>query len=348
MALGSVAVRRILGLGLAVLLVAGTRLLLHYVTEFEDRIPVTVVLGEAGVGLNTGSDVKVRGVRVGQVVEVRFEDGQALADLEVDRVPRIPRDLDVVVTAKTLLGPKQVELRPRGRLVEPWLAAGDVIEAGPEHGPTEVQDVLHELESVFDDIPNEELATLIEAFSGFDERDAETVGRNIDQGAELAEFGARTADDQLARLSAFADVVEALATRTDDINRLGRSLPEWVGFLPDRQADVRAALDALSSFSVGLAEFLETDEASIRRLMVLGDRIGEVLDPRMHEIGDFVQGIYRYSRMFGSHGGSLSDGTEHAWFRAHIGDEGEMGRFCEQMPEEFRAALPGCTARETD
>lgn len=337
---------RVLGLALAVFLTAASVAAIHYVDEAEAGYPVTAVLGEAGTGLHAGSDVKIRGVLVGAVVEVAFEDGRAVAYLEIDDDVEVPRDVDVVVTAKTLLGPKQVELRPDGPLRAPFLEPGAVISAHADHGPTEVQDVIHELEAVFGDIPTEELVVLVDAMGSFTVEDGEVIARNIDQGAELADFGARTADAQLERIAALADLVEALAPRADDLNRLAHSLPTWTSVLPDRQADVRASLDALSSFSIGLAELLEVEEADIRRMMVLGDRIGAVIEPRIHEIGDLIHGVYRYSRMFGQHGGSLDDGTEHSWFRAHLGDEGQFGEFCEQLPDELREALPGCVARD--
>lgn len=336
---------RLAGMALAVLLVGLGYLTYHYVSERDAGIEVLAVLGESGPGLNVGSDVKLRGVLVGEVVGLGFEEGQAQALLEIDRDQRIPREVDVVVTAKTLLGPKQVELHPEGRLEPPYLEHGDAVVAGPDHGPTEVQDVLHELEALFADVEPADLATLVDALGAFDVEDGEIVATNIELGGELAEFGARTADDQLARIGALADVVEALGPRAQDMNRLARTAPQWASLLPDRQAEVRASLDALSAFSVGLAELLETEEATISQLMVLGDRVGAVIEPRVHEVGNLIQGIYRYSRMFGQHGGSLDDGTEHALFRVHVGEEGEFERFCESLPEPLEEAAPGCVAR---
>ncbi len=341
----NIAHSRVLGLALAVLLIAGGRLAIHYVNQLDAGYQVLAVLGESGPGLNVGSDVKVRGVLVGEVVDLAFEDGRAQALLEIRPDERIPRHVEVVVTAKTLLGPKQVELRPGGPLAPPFLEHGDTVSADPDHGPTEVQDVLHELEDLFADIEPAQLATLVDALGSFDVEDGEILARNIELGAELADFGARTADDQLARIGAMADLVEALAPRAQDINRLAATVPEWTSLLPDRQADVRASLDALSAFSVGLAELLEEEEQRIGRLMVLGDRIGAVIEPRVHEIGNLIHGVYRYSRMFGQHGGSLDDGTEHAMFRVHVGEEGTFRQFCESLPDPLRAAAPGCVAQ---
>ncbi len=336
--------RRIVGAVAVILLIAGSKLLFAEVSSQEGAFQVSAVLGDAGSGLREGSDVKLRGVAVGEVVELSFVDGRARATLELEERYRIPRDVEIVVTGKTLLGPKQVELRPHGPLEPPLLSADDALEVGEADEPTEVQDVLAELEELFDHVAPGDLATVVDALGSFDEQDAEIVGRNVDQGAELAAFGARTADEQIARLAALADVLAALADRVDDFNRLNRTLPRWVSLLPDRQADVRTALGSVAAFSDTLAGFLEVERATIRRLLVTGDAIGAVIEPRVGEIGDFVQGLYRYARNFGEHGGSLDDGTEHSWFRAHVGEEGQAEEFCSQLPPELQEAAPGCVA----
>jgi virulence factor Mce-like protein len=336
------AVQRIAGFAAAVLLIALGRLLIAGVNQMDAGYPITAVLGDAGVGLSEGHDVKMRGVLVGEVMQVDFQDGRAVAQLEIDENQVVPDEVDVIVTAKTLLGPKQVELHPRRALEPPFLQAGDTIAAPDGHSPTELQDVVHEFEAVFGAIPADDLAALVDAMGSFNLDDAETFRRNLDQGAELTDFGARTADAQLARMTELADVMESLGGVTQDITRLSRSLPTWTSLLPDRQADIRAGLDALSSFSIGLAEMLEVQEPSIRELMVLGDRVGGVIEPRVHEIGEMVFGIFRYMRVFGEHGGSLNDGTEHTWFRSHLFAEGEAEEFCQQLPPELAAALPGC------
>ncbi|MBW3561596.1 MAG: MCE family protein [Actinobacteria bacterium] len=336
------AVRRLVGVTAVILLLALSKLLFAEVSSDEGTFRVLAVLGDAGSGLQEGGDVKMRGVLVGEIIGLSFVDGEARATLQLEERYRIPRDVVIVVTAKTFLGPKQVELRPQGPLEPPLLTPDDVLRVDAADQPVEVQEVLAQLDGLFTDIPAGDLATLVDALGSFDEQDAEVVGRNIDQGAELAAFGARTADEQIARLSALADVVDALAGTVDDFNRLNRSLPRWVSLLPDRQADVRSALDSLSAFSLTLAGFLEVERSTIRRLLVTGDAIGGVIEPRVDEIGRLVFGIYRYSRNFGEHGGSLNDGTEHAWFRAHIGEEGETERFCEHLPPELEQAAPGC------
>ncbi|MDX1660057.1 MAG: MlaD family protein [Nitriliruptorales bacterium] len=337
--------RRILGTALAVL-VAG----LGWVgIQFANRNPgayeVTALLRDAaGAGLGPGSDVKLRGVRIGSVVDLTLTgEADALATLELQPEPDVPRAVQPVVTAKTLLGEKQVELRIDGALTPPFLQAGDRIEVPRGGEPVELGAVIASLEQVFADIEERRLAALINAFGSFNDADARVVQRNIDIAEELADFGERTASEQVDRLAAFADVMEALADRGDDITRMNRSLPDAVGIFADREDDILAAADALSRFAVGFAEFLEEEEGTIAELMDLSDVIGASVDPRIDEFGRMLFGIYRYSLVFAQHGGSLNDGTEHAWFKAFMGEEGTFNQICEGLPPALEEAAPGCT-----
>ena len=306
---------------------------------------VTAVLGQAGAGLGVGSDVKVRGVRVGKVLGLTLnENAEAVALIEMLAEPSLPDPsrLGVAVTAKTLLGEKQVELFPAGNSLDPpYLQAGDVLTVDPARYPTEVQDVIAALDPFFDAIDPRDLGDLVDTFGAL-EGEGDTIGANLDAAAELAAFGAETAETQLDRLSTFADVTEALADASGDINRLMRSLPRWTSLLPDRQADVRTNLALLSSFSNTFADFLEVEETQIDALLEVGTLIGGVLEGRSDKLAELIFGVYRYSYKLGHHGGNLSDGTEFAWFRAFMGGEGAIQDFCDQLPPEFNEIAPGC------
>ncbi len=103
--------RRIVGFTSALLLTALTLLAFRVVTApSPGSYEVEALLGRAGAGLGPGSDVKVRGAVVGEVVDLRYVEGRAVATLLMEPEPRLPAELDLVVTAKTLLGEKQVEL----------------------------------------------------------------------------------------------------------------------------------------------------------------------------------------------------------------------------------------------
>lgn len=304
---------------------------------------VTAILGEAGSGLGVGTDVKVRGARIGQVESVEYVDGEAQAVLRLRAQPPLPppEQLTLAVTAKTLLGEKQVELSfPDDAFGgEDSLQAGDTLVADRE--PTEVNDVLDVLEPFFDAIDPDDLAVLVEAL-GSQRGEGEAIAENLDLGQQLAAFGARTAERQLEQMGQFADVAGAMADRADDLTRLSRALPEATRLLTQRQAAIRANLDALSRFATGFAEFLEVEESAISRMMRSGDLVGAVFERQIAEVGEILYGLYRYSYKLGHHGGDLDDGTEYAFFRIYIDLAETMAGMCADAGP-LAPVIPACS-----
>ncbi len=326
-------VRRIGGAAAAILLLAGATVWFKAVNgPAAGTIRVNAVLGRAGSGVNQDTDVKARGVRIGKVVEISFVEGEARAVLEVENDPRLPaaEDLELFVTPKTFLGEKQVEINFADERFgqPPFLEPGSTLVA--DKPPIEVQEIVDTLEPVFAAIDENDLAALIEAF-GEQQGEGEAIAENIDLSIELAQFGSRTADAQLENFERLADLAEGLAPHVDDFNRFNRDLENWITLIEDRQADLRANLDALTIFSIGFAEFLEVNERDIRTLMSVGNVVGGVFDRQMESIGEIVFGLYRYSNALGHHGGNLTDGSEFGLFRNFLKGEDIQSEICEQM-----------------
>jgi virulence factor Mce-like protein len=348
--MSSVLLRRVVGTLAAVLLIGGGKLLIDVVAAPPaGSYEVTAHLGAAGKGLQPGSDVKVRGVLTGKVRSIVLDDrANAVATLTIWPTHPLPRDLDVAVTSKTFLGTKQIELRPPdGRLDAPrQLGDGDVLRVDEGGEPVEPQEFLAAIEPFLDAIDPVEIGQVVDTFGSFDREDAETAGRNIDLGSELAEFGARTADDQIDRVSSLATLTGELATTAADFNRLNRSLPRWVSLLPDRQPAIRTNLEALSAFSLTFAEFLGVEEDAIGDVLEVSTVVNGVLAGQAEDLSDMIFGIYRYSLKLGQHGGALEDGSEHGWFTVFLGDEEQLDRLCRQLPPEFQEIAPGCVAED--
>jgi phospholipid/cholesterol/gamma-HCH transport system substrate-binding protein len=338
-----IVVRRITGTASVILLVGLAAIGLDARFTTTGAYEVEAELGRAGAGLRQGTDVKVRGVNVGQVTEVRISDeGEATATLELEPDPPLPADVRPVVSPKTFLGEKQIELVVDGPLTEPFLAAGDRLRARDEDQPIEPVTVVDQIGHLLAEIDDDKLAAFFEALAAFDRDDAELFARGIDTGAELSEFLARTGPDQVERMGQAAAAFDALAAAGDDLTRVSRALPDAAAPLVEHQEQLRVALASITDFSATLGTFLRVEEPTISAALQVGDRIGAVVDPRLGEIGTMIHGIYRYSLMFGQQGGELTDGSEFALFRAFLGDAGQLAELCGQLPDELAAVAPGC------
>lgn len=342
-----VVARRIVGTASAVLLLALLALALDVRFTTAGAYEVEAELGRAGTGLRSGSDVKLRGVNVGQVSEVRIDDtGAVTATIELRPEPRLPDDVVPVVTPKTFLGEKQVELRTDRRVEAPWLEAGQVLTTPGELVPTEPVAVIDQLGTLLRDVDDDKLAALIDALAAFDHDDAERFGEGIETGAELTAFLSRTAPDQLERMGDAARAMDALADTGGELTRLAEALPGGIAPLVDNREALTATIDSVGPFTATLGEFLRVEEETFGQLLAVGDELGAIVDPRMHQIGSMIYGLYRYSLAFGQHGGHLDDGSEFALFRAFIGEEGQFLLLCEQLPPQLAEAAPGCAVQE--
>jgi phospholipid/cholesterol/gamma-HCH transport system substrate-binding protein len=309
-------VRRIAGTAAAVLLVAVSWLGLdHAFSPPAGSFEVTAVLGNAGSGLNTGSDVKVRGVRVGQVSALRYEDRVAIATLRIDPGNDIPRKgLSVAVTAKTLLGEKQVELDfPQERFGQPpLLAAGDVVEADTR--PTELQEAIAAMEPFLAAIDPHEIATIIDVL-GQQQGEADRIRRSLELTSEVAAFAERTADQSLRDirlLTSFADQMTPVAAEFD---RMNRNLPAAVALIHERTADIDSNLDVLTSFAATLTSYLQVEERRIAQTLATGDIVGAFLERNAGAFGSFIEGQAIYFESLGRPAQILDDGSVYGPFK---------------------------------
>jgi phospholipid/cholesterol/gamma-HCH transport system substrate-binding protein len=348
----SIAATRIAGMAAAILL-AG---LLYVGIDYALSPPggsyeVTAVLGErAGQGVSAGTDVKARGVIVGEVAEVWLDErARPIATLTIfpDYELPPPDRIELAIGSKTFLGPKQIELHFEGPLGGSGLAPGDVLEVAEGRGAQEPVDMLDEFADVMEAIPGDRLAEIYEAFATYTPHDAEIAGRNIELSDQMFEFQARTADLQIQNLTNLADIVEEVAPRTEDINRLTATLPIWASLLPDRQADMRANFESLARFAEGFAVLLEVVEDDLSELIRLGNTVLLGIEPRVDQVGVLVDGLRRYSNQFLRHNATLTDGSEHGYIRVLLPVFEEM---CDRFPEEFQEGmsefLPGCPSPE--
>jgi len=103
-------------MGAVVLLIAGFFLVFAY--DSSDLKPVRGYAVTAKfnsiAGLDPGSDVRVGGVKVGSVVDMRLdpEDYRAVVTLNIIDSVKLPVDTAVSITGDGLLGGKYVDLKP--------------------------------------------------------------------------------------------------------------------------------------------------------------------------------------------------------------------------------------------
>jgi len=228
---GRKSVRR--GAGVVFLLVIAalaTLAIQIYQEKFSDDVLVTLQADRIGNQLNESSQVKARGVVVGDVRAVHSSQNGATIELAMDpnMLSRLPKNVTALLIPKTLFGERYVQLSIPDRSTAGPLARGDVIRQDRSRNAIELERVFDDLLPVLKAVQPQKLATTLTAIATALEGRGERIGQTmVSTAAYLAEFNPN------------------LPTLTNDLRDLARVSELYGDIAPD-------LLDALTDSSVTL------------------------------------------------------------------------------------------------
>lgn len=244
-----------LALGVAFLLLVAGGLgvaALMYGQAFRSHTDVTLLTGTVGNSLQTGSDVKLNGVPVGEVSAVATSpDGASLTlSLEPDVAAGLPAGTVARLLPKTLFGERYVQLVTDGATTGDGLADGATIHQDSSDEAVELEEVLDELLPVLQAVQPQKLAAtlgeLTLALRGQGAGIGESMERWGDYLTRLQPHVPQLVED-LDRLADVAEVYDVAApdllTALEDLTVTSRTLAEERTTLDDLYAGVLAASD---------------------------------------------------------------------------------------------------------
>lgn len=240
---GAVAKRRLFGLGYIALVIALVWLsVAFYQKKFTPVALVTLVTDHTGNALQQGSDVKERGLIVGEVRGVAAETGsnrycqdpaqpcvKVTLALNPSDTDLIPKTVSAQILPKTVFGEQYVSLNPRNGtspMQGPHIQAGDTIQQDRSRGALETQKVLGDLLPLLQAVKPAELNATLTAVAGA------LRGRGKELGDSIVQLD--------TYLKGFNPHVRQLA---DDLAKLGNLSDEYNAVAPD----LLATLDNLRS-----------------------------------------------------------------------------------------------------
>jgi virulence factor Mce-like protein len=262
------AVIRRRSLGIAFLVVLAMLLGLSvalYQKAFTEVARVTLQSDTAGNQLQEASDVKIRGVIVGDVREVVAEAGGATIELAIkpEFLDQIPADVSARLLPKTLFGERYVALQLPDDPSSDRLADGDVIGQDRTENAIELQRVIDDTLPLLQAVQPEDLSFTLGAVA-----DA-LRGRGDELGANLAATGEyfgeiNTVLPQLqADISELADFAETYEGAADDLLAVLDNLSVTNTTVVDQAEQLRRTFTVGTSSSNVTAGFLETNERNL-------------------------------------------------------------------------------------
>ncbi|MFJ4981349.1 MCE family protein [Streptomyces coeruleorubidus] len=240
-----------------------------YRQVFTPVVRITLEADSLGNQLDPRADVKLRGLLVGEVREVRADGKKATLDiaLKPEHVARIPSDVHARLLPKTLFGEKYVDLvAPRGSSGRP-IRAGDVITQDRTRVGIEVQQLMNDLLPLLRTVQPGKLNATLSAFATALEGRGDRIGDNLTR----VEAYLRRLNPHLPSLkediARFADVAEVYGDAAPDLMEILRNTVTTSRTIVEEKDRLAAALKTTATVAGTAEDFLD---ANGDRLITLG------------------------------------------------------------------------------
>ncbi|WP_447004531.1 MCE family protein [Saccharothrix isguenensis] len=238
-----------------------------YNDAFTEVVKVTLKTDRVGNQLQLDSDVKVRGMIVGEVKAIRTSGDGAELELALDpeQVRHIPANVSARLLPKTLFGERYVNLVLPKQGQQP-LAEGDVIAQDRSSSAIELERVLDDLMPVLQAVQPEKLATTLTALSQALENRGRPLGETLVQlDAYLGEF-----NPQLPALkegiSRLADVSEVYADAAPDLVQALTDATVTSRTLVEQRENLLAMYGTLTTTALDVNSFLAVNKNNLIQL----------------------------------------------------------------------------------
>ncbi|GAA3437167.1 MCE family protein [Kutzneria kofuensis] len=239
-----------------------------YRKDFTSVAMVTLRTDHVGNQLRLDAEVKLRGVVVGEVRDVRTNGSGAEVDLAMrpDLIGQVPRNVSARLLPKTLFGERYVDLVPPRHKAADRLAGGDVISQDRSATAVEVEQVVGDLMPMLQAVQPQKLASILSTLAGA------LAGRGAALGQTLAWLDSDV-DEFTPHLDEFTAGMRELAQVTDNYSRIAPDVVQALSDLTttsrtiaEQRANLASLFQNLTTGAQDLGTFLQRNGNTIIRL----------------------------------------------------------------------------------
>ncbi|MGW0701727.1 MCE family protein [Streptomyces sp. NPDC002867] len=240
-----------------------------YQQVFTSVVRITLEADTLGNQLDPRADVKLRGLLVGEVREVRADGEKATLDiaLKPEHVERIPADVRARLLPKTLFGEKFVDLVAPPGSSGRHIRAGDVITQDRTRAGIEVQHLMNDLLPLLRTVRPADLNATLHAFSTALEGRGDRIGDNLVRLERYLRKLNPHMPSMQEDISRFADVAEVYGDAAPDLMNILRNSVTTSRTIVEKREQLAAALTGTAKVA-GTAEKFFDDNGE--RLITLG------------------------------------------------------------------------------
>jgi phospholipid/cholesterol/gamma-HCH transport system substrate-binding protein len=247
---------------------------------FRDTAPVTLRIERAGLQLLPGSDVKMRGILLGDVRSISSdgEVAELVLDLDPGSLHLVPANVQARLVPKTLFGEKYVDLVLPEAPADERLQAGAVIPEDRSTAALEINRVLDNVLPLLRTVRPQDLSLTLNALATALDGRGDQLGRTIEEAdAYLSEMNPLL--PQLQRdLVALAEVAGVYDDAAPDLLATLRNLVTTADTVVEEQASLAAFLDEVTGAADRTRGLLSSVGDDVVRVNAVSRRVVQLLE----------------------------------------------------------------------
>ncbi|MGV9669173.1 MCE family protein [Gordonia sp. NPDC003504] len=280
------------GIGIAILLMVAISAFYLTSLPLVGQAAIYTAKFTEAAGLKSGNEVRVAGVKVGEVTDVALDGNRVDVRFRVSNT-WIGNQTQASIQIKTVLGQKYLALNPRGsELADPGVPLTDTV------SPYDVIEAFSDATTQIEDLDTDQLATsmstLSEAFSGT----AGDMGPALDGISRLSNTIA-SRDQQVQKLlAATKDTSKILADRNETFVRLIAGAGQLLDELNNRQKNISALLASTTSLSTALTGIVRDNEQQIGPALDAIKGVNELLTKQNANLRAAITNMAPFYRLY--------------------------------------------------
>jgi phospholipid/cholesterol/gamma-HCH transport system substrate-binding protein len=221
------------------------------------------------VGLYEASDVRVLGVRIGQVTAIEPEGDRVRVEMSYDDKYDLPADAKAVVVAPSIVSDRYVQLTPV-YLGGPELESGAVLEEDRTAVPVELDEIYASLDQLNLALGPEganrdgALSDLLSVGARNLEGNGELLNTTLEDFATFVTTVSEQREDLFGTVANLADFTTTIATSDDTVRAFNRDLAEVAAQLEGERENLALAVRELSVALGEVASFVQENREDLK------------------------------------------------------------------------------------
>jgi len=251
-------------------------------------------------GLVAGEEVRVAGLKVGTVTDIKLGKGVVVVSFRVKGVD-LGESTTAGIEVKTLLGQHYLSLTPAG---SGQLDADETIPLARTSTPINIVPAFQRLASESAEIDTAQVAKAFDSLSAVLNRTAPEMGSTLRGLARLSRSVSSRDDDIRALFARANEVSGVVAARDQEITELLDGTVDVLAVLDRRRETIAQIIHGTGALARQLTGLVRDNDAELGPALAKLNTVLDVLQANKRQIDDILRIAPTYAREFANMGGS--------------------------------------------